>query len=65
MESKHPENHQKGNCGSAVTKNLAALLLSVIQRLVCLSVKGAMKTTPTPALEAIVNLPPLHVYIQV
>ena len=38
----------------------AIRLLSGIQRLACLSVTGAMKTTPTAAMEVLLNLPPLH-----
>lgn len=38
--------------------------LSGIQRQACLSVTGAMSTTPTAALEAILSLPPLHIFIQ-
>ncbi|XP_073978772.1 uncharacterized protein [Rhodnius prolixus] len=38
--------------------------LSGIQRLACLSVTGAMRTSPTAALEVLLNLPPLHIYIQ-
>jgi hypothetical protein len=38
--------------------------LSTIQRLACLEIKGAMRTTPTKAVEAIVGLPPLDLVVQ-
>ena len=34
-----------------------------LQRLVCISVTGAMRTTPTAALEVALNLPPLHQFL--
>lgn len=43
---------------NAVTK------LSKVQRLACISITGAMKTTPTAGLEALLNLIPLHLAIQ-
>lgn len=36
--------------------------LNAIQRLACLSVTGAMRSTPTAAMEAILGLTPLHPY---
>ena len=39
-------------------------LLTQIQRLGCLSITGAMSTTPTAALEAILNLPPIHLEVK-
>jgi hypothetical protein len=33
--------------------------LSTIQRLACLGITGAMRTTPTNVVEALVSLPPL------
>ena len=38
--------------------------LSSLQRSACLSVSGAMVTTPTAALEAILGLPPLDLHLQ-
>ena len=38
--------------------------LDHLQRLVCISVTGAMSTTPTAALEVMLNLPPLHDFIK-
>jgi hypothetical protein len=38
--------------------------LSSIQRLACLGITGAMRTTPTNAVEALVGLPPLDLVVQ-
>jgi len=38
--------------------------LSRIQRLVCLGITGAMRTTPANAVEAIICLPPLDLVVQ-
>jgi hypothetical protein len=38
--------------------------LSKIQRLACLGITGAMRTTPTRAMEALVCLPPLELMVQ-
>lgn len=38
--------------------------LSVLQRLVCIGATGALRTTPTQSLEVVLDLPPLHLYIQ-
>lgn len=35
-----------------------------MQRLACLSITGCIKTAPTVALEAFLNLPPLHLFIE-
>jgi hypothetical protein len=35
-----------------------------LQRLACLAITGAMKTTPTAAMEVLLGLPPLHVVIE-
>ena len=35
-----------------------------IQRMVCLSITGAMRSTPTAALQVLLGLPPLDIYIQ-
>ena len=39
-------------------------LLNNAQRLACLCITGALKTTPTAAIEVLLNLPPLHIFIQ-
>jgi hypothetical protein len=38
--------------------------LNKLQRLACLAIMGAMKTTPTAATEVLLGLPPLHVVIE-
>ena len=38
--------------------------LSKVQRLVCLGITGAIRTTPTGAMEALIGLPPLELVIQ-
>lgn len=38
--------------------------LSHIQRVACLAITGAMSTTPQDAMEALLSLPKLHVYIK-
>lgn len=40
------------------------LELAKVQRLACLCITGAMKSSPTAALEALLNLPPLHLLMQ-
>lgn len=42
----------------------AKVILNHLQRVVCLSITGAAKTTPQLALETIMNIPPLDIYIQ-
>jgi len=42
-------------------KNVSRMELSNLQRLACLAITGAMKTTPTAAIQVILGLPPLHV----
>jgi ribonuclease HI len=42
----------------------AQLLLQKIQRLACLSITGAMRTCPTAAMEALLDLMPLHIQIR-
>jgi hypothetical protein len=42
----------------------AKQLLDTIQRLACLGITGAMRTTPTNAMEALVGLPPLDLVVQ-
>jgi hypothetical protein len=48
-----------------VRYNVSRTELSKIQRLACLVITGAMKTTPTAAMEVLLDLPPLHVMIEV
>lgn len=38
--------------------------ISSIQRQTCLGGTGAMRSTPTSALEVILNMPPLNIYVQ-
>jgi hypothetical protein len=38
--------------------------LSRIQRLGCLGITGAVRTTPTPAIEALICYPPLELVVQ-
>ncbi|XP_073948802.1 uncharacterized protein [Choristoneura fumiferana] len=38
--------------------------LQRFQRLACMATTGCMRTTPTAALEALLGLPPLHLFIQ-
>ncbi|XP_073966168.1 uncharacterized protein [Choristoneura fumiferana] len=38
--------------------------LQRFQRLACMATPGCMRTTPTAALEALLGLPPLHLFIQ-
>jgi predicted membrane protein len=47
-------------CHTASTKNK----LSKVQRLACLGITGALRTTPTGAMEVLVGLPPLDLVIQ-
>jgi hypothetical protein len=47
-------------CETARSKQL----LGTIQRLACLGITGAMCTTPTGAMEALVDLPPLDLVVQ-
>jgi hypothetical protein len=42
----------------------AKQLLGTIQRLACLGITGAMRTTPTNVMEALVGLPPLDLVVQ-
>jgi hypothetical protein len=44
--------------------NVSRTELSKIKRLACLAITGAMKTTPTAAMEVLLGLPPLHVMIK-
>jgi hypothetical protein len=47
-----------------VRYNVSRIELSKIQRLACLAITGAMKTTPTAAMEVLLGLPPLRVKIE-
>ena len=38
------------------------LKLNKLQRLACILISGAMRSTPLEALEALLGLPPLHIY---
>lgn len=38
--------------------------LQRLQRLACVATTGGMRTTPTAAMEAILDLPPLHLHVQ-
>jgi hypothetical protein len=44
-----------------VRYNVSRTGLSKLQRLACLAITGAMKMTPTAAMEVFLGLPPLHV----
>lgn len=43
-------------------QTIAIRQLQSIQRLACIT--GDMETTPNAALEVLLNLPPLHIYLQ-
>jgi hypothetical protein len=47
-----------------VTYNVSRMELNKLQRLACLAIMGAMKTTPTAAMEILLGLLPLHVIIK-
>jgi hypothetical protein len=47
-----------------VRYNIRRTELSKRQRLACLAITGAMKTTPTTAKEVLLGVPPLHVMIE-
>lgn len=46
------------------SKKSYSLKLEKLQRLACIMITGAMKTTPTSALETMLHLPPLHLYMK-
>jgi hypothetical protein len=48
-----------------VNYNVSRRELNKLQRLACLDITGAMKTTPRAAMEVLLGLPPLHVVIEV
>jgi hypothetical protein len=39
--------------------------LSKLQRMACLGITGVMRTAPTAAMEVLLGLPPLHLYVEV
>jgi len=43
---------------------LGVAMLSRVQRLACLAITGAIRTSPTAALEVITGLLPLDIYIK-
>lgn len=45
-------------------QRLAQAKLSSLQRQACLLITGAFRTTPTAAMEALLGLTPLHIYLQ-
>ena len=48
----------------AVRKSRIAAALTRVQRLACVMITSAFKGTPTSALEALLNLPPLPIYLR-
>jgi hypothetical protein len=38
--------------------------LSKLQRMACLGITGAMRTTPTAAMEVLIGFPPLHLQVE-
>jgi retron-type reverse transcriptase len=46
-----------------MNQKIASERLSKVQRLACLGITGAMPTCPTAALEAMLDLPPLHLQV--
>ena len=51
-------------CWVKATQKGAVRLLSSTQRLACLSVTGAMRTTQTASIEALLNLLPLQIFVE-
>jgi len=47
-----------------VRYKVSRMELSKLQRLACLAITGAMRTTPTAAMVVLLVLPPLHVIIE-
>jgi hypothetical protein len=45
-------------------KTTAKAALNKIQRMAAISISGCMKTTPTAALEILLDLPPLDIVIE-
>ncbi|XP_063381255.1 uncharacterized protein LOC134667773 [Cydia fagiglandana] len=46
------------------TQKVTVMKLGSLQRTACVIVTGAMSSSPTAALEAILNLPPLHLHLE-
>ena len=46
-----------------VTQKTTKIQLGRIQRMACLAIEGAMKSTPTAAMEMLLNLTPLDLLI--
>jgi len=51
-------------CADYVPTSSTKKKLSKIRRLACLGITGAMRTTPTMAVEALICLPPLYLVVQ-
>ena len=49
---------------SRVQLEVSRKMLSKVQRLACVSITGVMRTTPTAALEVLLDLPPLHIFLE-
>nr|XP_022911150.1 uncharacterized protein LOC111422156 [Onthophagus taurus] len=49
---------------SKTLQSTSTTALNKVQRLACLYVTGALRTTPTAAMENMLNLTPLHLFIQ-
>jgi hypothetical protein len=47
-----------------ISYNISRIELNKLQRLACLAITGAMKTTLTAAVEFLLRLPPLHVIME-
>ena len=47
----------------AITNRTSEGSLNRIQRLACLGITGALRTTPTSAVEALICLPPLELVV--
>ena len=45
-------------------KKTYSLKLQKLQRLACLLITGAMKSTPTSAMETMLCLPPIHLFMK-
>jgi hypothetical protein len=49
---------------SALDKPTAVEKLAKLQRMACLGITGAMRTTPTTSMEMILGIPPLDFYLK-
>ena len=49
---------------NSLEKNCTNKTLEKIQRTACLMITGAMKSTPTAGMEALLNMTPLHIHIK-